>query len=62
MKLTKILIIDDTKSILDVLKDVFEFEDFKVYIETNSQLGIDSAKNNIPDLIICDHCYPKVGN
>jgi two-component system sensor kinase len=58
MKLTKILIIDDTKSILDVLKDVFEFEDFKVYIETNSQLGIDSAKNNIPDLIICDVMMP----
>lgn len=58
MGLTKILIIDDTKSILDVLKDFFEFENFEVYVETNGQKGIESALKNLPHLILCDLMMP----
>ncbi|GEL09890.1 Response regulator receiver domain-containing protein [Flavobacterium glycines] len=58
MGLAKILIIDDTKSILDVLKDFFEFEDFEVYVETNGQKGIESALENLPHLILCDLMMP----
>lgn len=58
MELTKILIIDDTKSILDVLKDFFEFENFEVYVETNGQKGIESALGNLPHLILCDVMMP----
>lgn len=55
---TKILVIDDTKSILDVLKDFFEFENYEVYTETNGQKGIESAKKNNPHLILCDVMMP----
>lgn len=59
MELTKILIIDDTVSILEVLKDLFEFENYDVYTESNSQTGIDRAIEINPHLIICDVMMPK---
>lgn len=58
MDLTKILVIDDTQSILDVLKDFLEFENYEVHVETNGQRGIDCALKIIPDLIICDVMMP----
>ena len=55
----RILIIDDEKSLCDVLKKGLELMgDFEVSIETSGKGGIRAAKWLRPDLIILDICMP----
>ena len=58
MRKSKILLIEDTESISDELKDILGFEGYDVYLASNGQLGIDLAKKIIPDLILCDVMMP----
>ncbi|MFT6325005.1 MAG: two-component system sensor kinase [Halieaceae bacterium] len=58
MKNTKILVIDDTQSIREELKDILGFEGMEVIIAENGQEGIDRAKEYSPDLILCDIMMP----
>jgi two-component system sensor histidine kinase/response regulator len=58
MKKSKILVIDDTLSIREELKDILVFEGMEVMIAENGQEGIDRAKESCPDLILCDIMMP----
>jgi two-component system sensor histidine kinase/response regulator len=58
MKTSKVLVIDDTQSIREELKDILCFEGMEVITATNGQEGIDRAKEYSPDLILCDIMMP----
>ncbi|WP_027076655.1 hybrid sensor histidine kinase/response regulator [Maribacter antarcticus] len=59
MKESRILVIEDTKSILNELKAILIFEGMKVITAENGQDGIDKAREHLPDLILCDIMMPK---
>jgi CheY-like chemotaxis protein len=54
----KILIIEDDKSYIENIRTLLEEEDFSVLSASNGFDGIDIAKIEIPDLIICDIMLP----
>ena len=56
----KILLIEDDKSILTIITDILEAEDFVVIGATNGRLGIEKAQQEVPDLILCDVMMPEV--
>jgi two-component system sensor histidine kinase/response regulator len=58
MKSSKILVIEDTQSILEEIKDILGFEGMEVITAKNGQEGIDRAKEYNPDLILCDIMMP----
>ncbi len=55
-----ILIIDDEKSIRNVLKDILGNEGFKVDEASDGAEGLQKAKQNTYDLILCDIKMPKL--
>lgn len=56
----KILIVDDEKDILEILKYNLEKEDYDVYTAKNGLEAIEKAKKIIPDLIILDVMMPEM--
>jgi two-component system sensor histidine kinase/response regulator len=59
MKEPKILVIEDTKRIREDIRDILTFEGMVVFTAKNGQEGIDKAKEQLPDLILCDIMMPK---
>jgi DNA-binding NtrC family response regulator len=55
-----ILIIDDEKSIRNVLKDILGNEGFKVDEASDGEEGLQKFKQNVYDLILCDIKMPKL--
>ncbi|MGK0308947.1 MAG: DNA-binding response OmpR family regulator, partial [Urechidicola sp.] len=55
----RILVIEDTKNIRSVLKDILTLEGAHVITAKNGQKGIDKAREHLPDLILCDIMLPK---
>lgn len=60
MKRTKLLLIDDEKSLLQNLKQILEFENFDVIIAGNGIEGLYQYEKENPDLIICDVMMPDM--
>ena len=58
MNKSKILVIEDTHSLREVIVDILTFEGMQVIEAENGQVGIDKAKEHIPDLILCDIMMP----
>ncbi|MGD1704896.1 hybrid sensor histidine kinase/response regulator [Dapis sp. BLCC M229] len=56
----KILVIEDDKSILTIITDILEAEDFVVIGAKNGRVGIEKAQQEIPHLILCDVMMPEV--
>ncbi|MGC9330295.1 MAG: sigma-54-dependent transcriptional regulator [Bacteroidales bacterium] len=56
--MSKILVIDDEKSIRNVLKDVLESEKYQVDTAENGKKGLEKIKNEPPDLVLCDIKMP----
>ena len=54
----KILVIEDTHGLREVIVDILTFEGMQVIEAENGQVGIDKAKEHIPDLILCDIMMP----
>ena len=54
MKQKRILVIEDEKNVLEDLKILLEEEGYFVYAESKGKTGIETAKQHLPDLIICD--------
>ena len=55
---SKILVIEDTHSLREVIVDILTFEGMQVIEAENGQVGIDKAKEHLPDLILCDIMMP----
>ena len=58
MKPKNILIIEDDVDVLTNIETLLKEENYEVVTATNGQIGIDQAKDFIPDLIICDILMP----
>jgi len=58
--MSKILVIDDEKSIRNSLKDVLEYEKYKIEEAEDGMKGLSMIQNNNYDLILCDIKMPKM--
>lgn len=58
--MTKILIIDDERSIRNSLKDILTFEKHEVVLAENGMEGLVAVKTEKPELVFCDIKMPKM--
>jgi len=56
--MNKILIVDDTKEIRQIVKTTLDSEDYKVFEASNGQKAVESARKHKPDIIIMDVVMP----
>ncbi|OQY04782.1 MAG: hypothetical protein B6I20_02415 [Bacteroidetes bacterium 4572_117] len=54
----KILVVEDTAEVKEEVCDILRMENYEVFEAINGLEGINSAKNNLPDLIISDILMP----
>ena len=57
---SKILVVDDEKRIVEILKGYLEREGYQVITAYDGRAALDLARSNIPDLIILDLMLPEV--
>lgn len=58
MENKSLLLIDDDPSLLIGLDGVLKYEGYKVFTAKHGNIGIDIAREYIPDLIVCDLMMP----
>ena len=58
--MSKVLVIDDERSIRNTLKEILEYEKFKVDAAEDGLAGINKIKENNFDLVFCDIKMPKM--
>ncbi|MBW8049618.1 MAG: sigma-54-dependent Fis family transcriptional regulator [Cytophagales bacterium] len=58
--MSKILIIDDEKSVRDTLKEILEYEKYQVDEAEDGEKGLESIKKNNYDIVLCDIKMPKM--
>lgn len=56
----KILITEDSPTVLEILKSVLEEEGYEVIAATDGQQALNLAKTDKPDLIVLDLMLPKI--
>lgn len=56
----KILLVDDEQDILDLIGFNLEREGFEVHTAINGRLGVEAAKQMLPDLILLDVMMPEM--
>ncbi|MBW4574023.1 MAG: response regulator [Aphanothece sp. CMT-3BRIN-NPC111] len=56
----KILVIEDEPAVLENLLEMLEAENFDAIGAENGLIGVQLAKEQIPDLIICDAIMPEL--
>ena len=57
--MTKILVIDDERSIRNSMKDILQYEGHEVVLAENGMEGLVSVKSEKPDIVFCDIKCPK---
>ena len=58
--MTKILVIDDERSIRNSMKDILQYEGHDVVLAENGMEGLVSVKSEKPDIVFCDIKMPKM--
>ena len=58
--MSKILVIEDENLIRESIADVLEEEGYQCLQAENGRTGIEAAKENLPDLILCDIKMPEI--
>ena len=58
--MTKILVIDDERSIRNSMKDILQYEGHEVVLAENGMEGLVSVKSEKPDIVFCDIKMPKM--
>ncbi len=58
--MANILVIDDEKQIRNTLKEILEYEGYRVDEAENGEIGLDKVKNNNYDAVLCDIKMPKI--
>ena len=56
----KILVIEDTQEVRENLAEILELSGYSVSTAENGKVGVRSAQENRPDLIICDVMMPEL--
>lgn len=60
MKTPTILLIEDNREMAENLKSILKLVDYKVLVAYDGKTGVELAKLNKPDLIICDIMMPEL--
>ena len=60
LKMKKILVIEDSKQILENTAELLELSNYVVYTAANGKIGVEQALANKPDLILCDIMMPEL--
>ncbi len=60
MSMTKILVIEDDEDVRDNLLDVLALEGYELTAAPNGRQGLQLARNESPDLILCDLIVPEL--
>lgn len=60
MNMTKILIIDDEKSIRSTLREILEYEKYEVEEAEDGEIGLEMLGNTDFDAVLCDVKMPKM--
>jgi CRP/FNR family transcriptional regulator, polysaccharide utilization system transcription regulator len=55
-----ILLIEDNQDVRENTAEILELANYKVFTAENGKVGVDLAKKNNPDLIICDIMMPEL--
>ncbi len=55
-----ILLIEDNAAMRDNIQEILELSDYKVFTAVNGKIGVEMAKKEKPDLIICDITMPEL--
>jgi two-component system, NtrC family, nitrogen regulation response regulator NtrX len=58
--MNKVLIIEDDKAIVDVLKMILEHEGYSIDYSFNGHAGIEKFKKNTPDVVLLDIKMPRM--
>ncbi|MBD2246340.1 EAL domain-containing response regulator [Nostoc sp. FACHB-888] len=58
--MTKILIIEDQEAVRENILDLLEAEDFETIGAANGRIGVNLARSEVPDLILCDMMMPQL--
>ena len=58
--MTKILVIDDERSIRNSMKDILQYEGHEVVLAENGMEGLVSVKSEKTDIVFCDIKMPKM--
>ncbi|MDB5274573.1 MAG: transcriptional regulator [Chitinophagaceae bacterium] len=56
----KILLIEDNSDVRENIAEILELANYKVVTAENGKIGVDLAKKENPDLIICDVMMPEL--
>jgi DNA-binding response OmpR family regulator len=60
MPAKKILVVDDEKKIVDIVKAYLEKENYQVIVAYDGRTALEQAKSQSPDLIVLDLMLPEV--
>jgi two-component system alkaline phosphatase synthesis response regulator PhoP len=60
MKKKKILVIDDEPAVAGVIKEILQYEGYKVIVEHKGGDGLARVKKSRPDMIILDIILPDI--
>lgn len=58
--MNKILLIEDNLEVRENTAEILELADYEVFIAENGKIGVQKAKELLPDLIICDIMMPEL--
>src|SRR5574344_1140079 len=58
--MSKILVIDDERSIRNTLKEILEYEKYQVDLAENAKQALENVRNNEYNIILCDIKMPEV--
>ncbi len=58
MLMKKILLIEDNEEIRENTAEILELADYEVITAENGRVGVEKARNDHPDLIVCDIMMP----
>ncbi len=58
--MTKILLVEDNSEMRENIAEILELSNYEVYTAENGKMGVELAKNHLPDLIICDIMMPEL--
>lgn len=58
--MNKVLIVDDDRDFLSVLKDVLDEEGYEVYYAGDGMEAIQEFKRTLPDIVLLDHNMPNM--
>lgn len=55
-----ILLIEDDTALRENTAELLELSNYKVHTAPNGKIGIEKAKNELPDIIVCDIMMPEI--